>query len=274
MSAIAFPGRSIGGGDDAMAGDRSSSEDRALEAHGTEDRALEAHGTEDRLLEANGTWPRFLRDMDRDEVSKRMGHNLPHWTAEGAVYHVRFRLYDSIPGNLRKQLLDEKEGLLAVVKGKDRGLTTHEKRRLLRLYSDRVDRLLDAGYGSCWLARRPIAHLVAGAVRFFEGERYGLYAWCIMPNHVHAVVRPFPEIALPDVLHSWKSFTANKANELLGRTGKFWQREHFDRLIRDDDELLTTAEYVYFNPEKAGLRDWEWRFRSPEAIGVQSDLSS
>jgi len=257
-----------------MAGDCSSSEDRALEAHGTDDRAQDAHGTEDRLLEANGTWPVFLRDMDRDEVRKRAGHNLPHWTAEGAVYHVRFRLYDSIPANLREQLLDEKEDLLAVVKGKDRGLTTHEKRRLLRLYSDKVERLLDAGYGSCWLGQPPIADLVAGALRFFEGERYGLYAWCIMPNHVHALVRPFREIALPDVLHSWKSYTANKANELLGRGGKFWQREYFDHLMRDHDELPSTAEYVYFNPEKAGLRDWEWRFRSPEASGKQSKLSS
>ena len=79
-----------------------------------------------------------------------------------------------------------------------------------------------------------------------------------MPNHVHVVVRLLPGNKLADVVHSWKSFTAKRANELLGRSGSFWQREYYDHLIRDEQELERAMRYVSENPVKAGLRDWKW----------------
>ena len=70
------------------------------------------------------------------------------------------------------------------------------------------------------------------------------------------------------ILHSWKSFTANKANKLLRRTGAFWHDDYFDRYMRSEDHLLRTIKYVERNPIKAGLieaaSDWPWssaRFR-------------
>jgi REP element-mobilizing transposase RayT len=79
-----------------------------------------------------------------------------------------------------------------------------------------------------------------------------------MPNHVHVVLRVLPGNKLADVVHSWKSFTAKQANELLGRRGSFWQREYYDHLIRDEQELERAMRYVSENPAKAGLRDWKW----------------
>jgi hypothetical protein len=88
--------------------------------------------------------------------------------------------------------------------------------------------------------------------------RYRLHAWCIMPNHVHVVVEPFAGHELPEILHSWKSFTAKTANRLLGRTGGFWQDEYYDHLIRDTEEYFHAIGYVLENPARAGLRDWPW----------------
>ena len=92
----------------------------------------------------------------------------------------------------------------------------------------------------------------------FDDKRYRLFAWCVMPNHVHAVVRILPGHALAEVIHSWKSFTAKRANELLGLNGHFWQREYYDHLLRDERQLEHAIHYVAQNPEKANLKNWRW----------------
>lgn len=79
-----------------------------------------------------------------------------------------------------------------------------------------------------------------------------------MSNHIHVVFELKKEFALYGILHSIKSFTAKKANELLDRTGQFWQHESYDRVVRDVDELGRVIDYVLNNPVKAGLcTDWQ-----------------
>jgi REP element-mobilizing transposase RayT len=73
----------------------------------------------------------------------------------------------------------------------------------------------------------------------FDGQRYRLLAWVVMPNHVHVLIETMTGHTLAAVLHSWKSYTAKEANRLLGRTGDFWQPEYFDRFIRDDRHFLS-----------------------------------
>ncbi|NIP53220.1 MAG: hypothetical protein GWN00_35180, partial [Aliifodinibius sp.] len=79
-----------------------------------------------------------------------------------------------------------------------------------------------------------IATLVEGALHYFDGKRYRLFAWAVMPNHVHVLIEIFEGFPLHFVVQSWKSFTATEANALLNRTGTFWYREYFDRFIRDE----------------------------------------
>ena len=159
-------------------------------------------------------------------LSKR---DLPHWQTEEGTYFVTFRLIDSLPEDLA------------------------------RLHgAKRVEEALDRGFGSAHLARKDIGDLVFNALRYFDRQRYFLHTACVMPNHVHAVFRTAPRIRLSDVLHTWKGFTAHRANQLLKREGAFWQRESFDRLIRDEREFQRANAYVLANPENAGLRDWRW----------------
>jgi REP element-mobilizing transposase RayT len=116
-----------------------------------------------------------------------------------------------------------------------------------------------------WLKLYTIS--MASVIHSFDGERYSLAAWCVMPNHVHVVVQPFasvtggtpvPRSELPDILHSWKSFTSKQANQLLQRSGDFWQAEYYDHLIRNEADFRHAVRYVLDNPIKAGLRNWKW----------------
>ena len=114
--------------------------------------------------------------------------------------------------------------------------------------------------GQKLLAHPEAAQAVQRALLHFDGERYALCAWCVMPNHVHVVAMQAEGWPLQRIVHSWKSFTANEINRILRRTGAVWQREYYDRYMRDDDELSHVIQYVEQNPVKAGLvqraSDW------------------
>ena len=83
-----------------------------------------------------------------------------------------------------------------------------------------------------------------------------------MPNHVHLLMETDATHPLPKVVQSWKPFTAKQANAILGRTGVFWDRDYFDRYIRDDGHRAAVVHYIEENPVKAGLveraEDWPW----------------
>ncbi len=127
-----------------------------------------------------------------------------------------------------------------------------------RLGTVRMLQYLDTGCGACPLRTPALAAKVVETLIFFDEMRYRLHAWCIMPNHVHVVAQVFPAYQLPEILHSWKSFTAKAANRILGTTGSFWQKEYYDHLIRDEAQFHRAVNYVIQNPEKAGLRNWAW----------------
>lgn len=116
-----------------------------------------------------------------------------------------------------------------------------------------TDKLLDAGVGHAFLRDSRVAELVENALLHFDGQRYRLIAWCIMPNHVHVVIEPIADHGLGAIVKSWKSFTATQANRILDRTGAFWAPDYFDRFMRDDDQLSATIAYVEANPVAAGL---------------------
>lgn len=132
---------------------------------------------------------------------------LPHFDSPETVQFVTFRLADSLPWAVLEGLKLQQDGAL----GFDIGL--------------------DQGLGACWLRRPEIASLVQDALLHFDGERYRLLAWCLMPNHVHVVIEMLANHSLSKVLLSWKPFTARRANERLRRTGPFWHADYFDRFM-------------------------------------------
>ena len=188
---------------------------------------------------------------------------LPHLKREGASYFVTFRLAGTLPREVLVRLKRDREAILEQAQAHNRPLTWHEQKELFNWYSERVDNHLDAGHGDCWLRRPEIGELVANALGHFEGQRYTLRAWVVMPNHVHVVVHPTPPHTLSAILKSWKTFTAVHANRLLHREGRtFWQSESYDHCCRNDDDRARCCLYTTMNPVNAGLcarpEDWPW----------------
>ncbi|MBW7864695.1 MAG: transposase [Candidatus Hydrogenedentes bacterium] len=203
-------------------------------------------------------FPDIVYPKNSCDASKRGRKALPHWELEGGCYSVTFRLADSLARTVLESFIQEREALANALRMKG-ALTSVEEQSLARAMNEKVESWLDAGRGRCYLKRPEIAAVVAHALVVFHGERHRLLAWCVMPNHVHAVVQPLEGFSLEQVTHSWKSYTAHSCNRLLGRTGAFWHRESYDHLIRNVQELEHAVEYALSNPERAGLKGWPWR---------------
>ena len=182
---------------------------------------------------------------------------------EGAAYFVTFRLADSLP----------REALLKLQRARDdrlQQLRQGVKSSLLdatvaanRSFRRDLEKYLDSGVGQCHLRRPEIASVVGKALLFFQGERYQLEEWVVMPNHVHVVLWPAPNFVLSEILKSWKQFTGRSATKLLQlETGRFWQPESYDHWIRNDEERARIRRYIRNNPVTAGLcsqpEDWLW----------------
>ncbi len=124
---------------------------------------------------------------------------------------------------------------------------------------------MDAGFGSCVLRHRELAEEVASSLRYFQHDRCFTACFVIMPNHVHAVMKPLGSEELEDVLQSIKRFSSRKLNALLGRGGKLWEQESYDQIIRDERHLYRVIQYIGQNPQKAGLPPSDWvRWIAPE----------
>jgi REP element-mobilizing transposase RayT len=202
---------------------------------------------------------------------------LPHLKREGGTYFVTFRQAGTLPKELILRLKRERDAMIEQAKAAKRLLTWHEQEELFRWYANRVDKHLDAGHGVCHLSDPELAGLVVKAIQHFEGHRYELRAWVVMPNHVHAVVWPIPGQALSNILHSWKSYTAHEINRrLTTKLVPFWQRESYDHLIQNEVDLHQCCHYALMNPVKACLcaqpQDWPWS--SGFARRRSSDASS
>ena len=145
------------------------------------------------------------------------------------------------------------------------------------------DKCLDKALGVQWLADRRIATMVRNNLYHHAGTKYSLWAYVIMPNHVHVLLKPdevwekrfeidksdkdkarYERGPLSAILHSLRSYTSSEANKILGRKGKFWQGEAFDHWVRDNDEFERIIYYIEHNPVKAGLAEHPeyWIFSS------------
>jgi len=142
-------------------------------------------------------------------------------------------------------------------------LPEKQRHEFHRRFTAQFHAWLDAGGGACWLRQPKHAQIVADTLRFFDGERYLLDHFVIMPNHVHILVTPAPKHDISAIERSWKTFTARKINGLLGRKGSFWQAETYDHIVRSEEQLAHYRRYIAENPIKAKLHDEEYLLGAP-----------
>ncbi len=225
------------------------------------------------LLTARRSVPATLKTMfelfdPKAEFRITGGTNLPHWYQPGVTYFVTFRTEDSIPAEVSRRWYVERRRWL-----EQRGISTsesnwtdqltalprEERKQFYESFSRRYMENLDKGWGACVLSRTELSKIVADSLMHFDGDRYHMGDFVVMPNHVHLLVCLIDETDILEQCYSWKKFTAGKINKVLGDSGRFWQEESFDHLARSPEQFQAIQHYIADNPKH--LREGEYYLR-------------
>ncbi|MBN2064196.1 MAG: transposase [Sedimentisphaerales bacterium] len=186
------------------------------------------------------------------EVSSR---NLPHWQQNGKMYFITFRTADSIPEDKLVELqIRQRE----FEKNNCKPYSKEQEKEYRHLFFERIEEWLDNAYGACVLKDRRYSEVVKNALEYYNGKKYILDHWVIMPNHVHILMLLLEGFDLKDIMHSWKSYTATQINRLNGSKGQFWQHESFDHIIRSEYFLDKYREYIIQNRLSTGIKDLQY----------------
>jgi REP element-mobilizing transposase RayT len=211
--------------------------------------------------------PLPLHLFDRDAEVLITERRLPHWAQAGAMTFITWRTDDSIPAPVLAQWRADRCRWLRAhgVDPDDPNWSTQLdrmasalQREFRREFSERWHQELDACHGACVLRRGELAQIVADSLMHFDGDRYLLTDFVVMPNHVHLLVAFPDERAMLAQCESWKHFTAVKINRFLGRKGRFWEQDGFDHLVRTEEHFHYFRRYIADNPIKARLVSGEF----------------
>ena len=192
---------------------------------------------------------------------------LPHWSQAGTISFITWRTWDSIPNHVLEEWLQERAKFLQKCgidpTAEDWAVQLQRQpaevqQAFHKTLSDRWHENLDRCHGQCVLRQTEIGAIVASSLKYFDGDRYELTDFVVMPNHVHLLVAFPTDDALLKQCESWKHFTATQINRHLGRKGRFWQQDGFDHLVRSPEQFFSLRKYIAENPQKAKLRMGEF----------------
>jgi REP element-mobilizing transposase RayT len=204
-----------------------------------------------------------IRFYQESQVSLKTRNRLPHWQQDEGTYFTTFRLADSLPSELLEDWRDERRTWL--IQNPKPWLGTQEL-EYHRRFSSAIDSHLDDSHGACLLRDQANAGILADSFSLFDADRYLLHAWVIMPNHAHLLFSVAPAGALDKIIASWKRFSANQIQQRIGGAGGIWQKDYFDRLIRNEEHFQNVIRYIRNNPVKAKLSTSEYlHYQAPWA---------
>ena len=196
---------------------------------------------------------------------------LPHFDSPTAIQHVTLHLADSLPN----EALAKIEADLKTMPDEAQNAARRKQ----------LEAWIDAGHGSCLLREPRWAALMQNTLLHHDSERYHLFAWVVMPNHVHALFQPLNDWSVPKIVSTWKKYTATQIAKAPGNAGSpgnanlrigdkrspIWHREYWDRYIRNEAHFQQAISYIHQNPSKAGLapRPEDWPYSS---AAIQSPM--
>ncbi|MBU6230283.1 MAG: transposase [Cyanobacteria bacterium REEB459] len=283
---LSTPGRSREGEDPSLTrrsgkGEGSSTPGRSGEGEGLSTTRRSGVGEDPSLTRRSGG------GEDPSLTRRSWRKRLPHFDVPGLIQHITFHLADSLP---RAAIEGMQQELAAIPEAERDGARRQ-----------RIQTLLDSGLGSCVLREAACAEIVQDSLLFGDGDRYHLLAWVVMPNHVHVLIEQIPGWPMAKVVQSWKRHTSRQIHRLTpgwssctrpdtecnsviptdaecnsviptdadyksalpgAAIPPLWQRDYWDRFIRNDHHCLIAKRYIEENPVAAGLAAspevWPW----------------
>ncbi|MBC8416248.1 MAG: transposase [Candidatus Cloacimonetes bacterium] len=227
----------------------------------TTNERLQNHREDGDIVTPSSRWEKEI------QMYKRF---LPHIQPENAIIFITYRLAFSLP-----QAFYLKESIRKIKSRMQKEIHKNFKKRkeITAKYEYKLFLVEDLFYPKIsnspqWLMEKSIVEIVEESLLWGHQKRYELFSYCIMPNHIHILIRPMKIenenkfYELKDIMYSHKRFTAREANKILNRKGDFWYREFYDHYIRNEKEFRNVLRYIYHNPVKAGLvsEPEDWRF--------------
>ena len=185
--------------------------------------------------------------LDRNkEIEVYCKGHLPHMHQDETMQYVTFRLADSLPRTVCREIYQRLE-----IFKKIHPMPWDAETKLLywKEIGPMQERLLDNGYGACWLKYPECRQFLIDAIAYMDNVKYEVYCYVIMPNHVHILIRPLGTNKMEDILHSIKLYSSRKINRTVGRRGRLWMKESFDRMVRNHDHLKHCYHYILNNPK-------------------------
>ncbi|MDB6140472.1 MAG: hypothetical protein JWO94_3544 [Verrucomicrobiaceae bacterium] len=207
---------------------------------------------------------------------------LPHWEQGGATYFITFRTADSIPRDVLTKWLDERSHWLSQhgIEGSKNdwqqqleSLSDSAKYEYHRTLTMLWHEHLDNCHGACLLRQAELAQIVADALLHFDGQRYHISDFVIMPNHVHVLVGVDQIGDMRRLCRSWKKYSATQINNRLRLKGEFWQSDSFDHLVRNENSYLKFRRYIADNPVKAQLGPGEYHLWQSSPLPQSSTVT-
>jgi putative transposase len=167
---------------------------------------------------------------------------LPHFDVKGIVQHVVLCTKDALSQHVVEALSE---------------CDPTQRRRM-------ADETLDRSRDGNLFCDATCAAAFEEQLLHFDGERYDVLAWCIMPNHIHVVMCMLGSETLGQVVRSWKVLTTSAINRHFATTGPVFAKDYFDRFMRNGSQTERTLFYVENNPVAAGfcVEPAQWRFSS------------
>jgi putative transposase len=207
---------------------------------------------------------KFFSATDSVKITQR---RLPHWAQAGTVTFITWRTRDSMPAPVVEKWHQERDEWLRQHsidpsieswKAKLEELSSEDIEEFHETFTTRWHDELDHCHGACVLRRPALSRIVRDSLLYFDGDRYDMHGFVVMPNHVHVLVAFENEDAMLPQCESWKHFMASRLNAVLENKGRFWQEDAFDHLVRHGAQYLRLQRYLAENPVKARLLAGEY----------------
>jgi REP element-mobilizing transposase RayT len=132
---------------------------------------------------------------------------------------------------------------------------------MVTLCTDKKKPLLISGQ-----SKRPeqnMAEIIVDSLKYMHEQ--GLIeckGYVVMPDHVHSIFALGVAKSLSEVMQSWKRYSANQINKILGLTGHIWQEGYYDTCLRSEHEFIEKLRYMYENPVRkefvSNPNDWPY----------------